>query len=233
MRLLENNEQEEIYIGDEEPFIPEHQNIALKNNRNEFIFLCIDVGIKNLGLSLLVSDFEYNLINVMGVECVDITKFNCDRKTCPLQHDNICVDWVNHFFHHFDQAFEECNHIIIERQPPSGLVVIEQLLMSKYRTKTTLVHPASMHKFFSINTFSYEERKKYTEKIAIKYIHKDILEEYNSYNRKHDIADSICLGIFWLNNIKKEFEKYKIGFNMIKNFEGLNINDFFNQFKMK
>src|SRR5210317_1001393 len=113
MRLLENNEQEEIYMEDEDPFIPEHQNIALKNNRNEFLFLCIDVGIKNLGLSLLVTDFEYNLINVMGVDFIDITKFNCDRKTCPLQHDNLCVDWINHFFDDFGQAFEECNHIII------------------------------------------------------------------------------------------------------------------------
>ena len=90
-----------------------------------------------------------------------------------------------------------------------------------------------MHKFFSINTFSYEERKNYTEKIAIKYIHENVLEHYKTHKRKHDIADSICLGIFWISNIKKEFEKHKIGFNMIKNFKNLNINDFFAQFKMK
>lgn len=232
MRLLENDIME-IYMDDEDTFIPNHEKIAIEHNRNEFIFLCIDVGILNLGLSLISTDFDYNFKNIVGVDLVDITKFNCD-KNCKLKHDKICVDWINHFLQKYNQAFEECNHIIIERQPPSGLVVIEQLIMSKYRDKTTLVHPCSMHKYFHINTFDYEERKYYTEKISNKYIkNKDVIEYYNSFSRKHDIADSICLGLFWLNNIKIEFDKYQAGFNLIKKFDNLNVNDFFKSFILK
>ena len=67
-----------------------------------------------------------------------------------------------------------------------------------------------MHKFFNISKYEYEDRKKFTEKIAIDSIKTDIIKDiFNSFERKHDMADSICIGIFGINIIRKEFEEYK------------------------
>jgi hypothetical protein len=39
---------------------------------------------------------------------------------------------------------------LIEKQPPAGLVAVEQLLMMSYRDKAVLVYPNSMHAHFGL-----------------------------------------------------------------------------------
>ena len=240
MKLIDSDDNTDWYLEDESDidFYPEHQQIAAENERNEYVFLCIDIGLINLGLSIITTDFEYNFKNVPGIELFNITNFSCDRKICKLGHDKICVDWVNHLIQYYQIAFDQCNHIIIERQPPSGLVAVEQLIMSRYRDKTTLIHPMSMHKFFHIGIYDYEERKKHTEKIALRYMKDvEIIDTFKKHKRKHDIADSICLGIFWLSIMKKEYDRHQIKvkneefFNLPNAFEGLSINEWFDKFQ--
>lgn len=224
----------------EDTFYPHHQIISRINKRKEYVFLCIDVGIVNLGLSLITADFQYRFKNVVGVDLVDITIFRCDKKKCHLKHDKTFVDWVNHLLQHFEIVFKQVNHIIIERQPPSGLVAVEQLIMNKYRNKTSLVHPSSMHKYFNINNCNYDERKRRSQKIAESNMKIDYVKsDYLKHKRKHDIADSICLGLFWLNQIRKEkckhvaYIKHKEFLNKPSCLKGMNISEFFETFKFK
>lgn len=246
MLLYDEDSDNEYYLDeDEEEFLPEHKKIAIENNRDEFVFLCIDVGIIHLGMSIITTDFEYNIKDVNAVDLQDISDFKCDRNICKLKHDKMASDWIEHLIDYFSLAFEQVNNILIERQPPSGLIAIEQLILSKFRDKTILIHPRSMHKFFNISKYNYEDRKKCTEKIAIDLIKTDNIKDcFFSFERRHDIADSICIGIFWINIIKKEFEKYKkikendkfLNNPFVLNklsLNGLSLNDWFNKFYYK
>lgn len=169
------------------------------------VILCVDIGVINLGLAALTYDSKnFKFKNVVGVELIDITEFHhpCGvcSENCGLQHTKTFTDWMEHIFLTYSNAFENCDKIIIERQPPGGFNAIEQLIFSRYRDKTELVSPRSMHKFLDIGMFNYDRRKECVVKFAKNLIknHK-IIEDLEMYERKHDMADAICLGYYWLN----------------------------------
>lgn len=178
--------------------------------------LCIDIGIKHLGLSGITFDQNFNFKKIIGVDLLDITGFlhpdGISEKDCHLHHTKSFTDWLEHVFWTYDNVFTNCDYIVIERQPILGLVGIEQLIFSKFREKTHLVSPNAMHNFFNINHLDYEARKDHVTKICKDLLLKQdtpvILQEFESFNRKHDIADSVCLGVFWLNSKRKEHLKY-------------------------
>jgi hypothetical protein len=60
-----------------------------------------------------------------------------------------------------------------------------------FKEKVILVSPVSMHVHFGMRHLEYEERKERTVAIAEKYIEGGI-----PYERKHDIADALCMIVF-------------------------------------
>ena len=170
--------------------------------------LCIDIGILHLGLAGLVFDEEYNFVKVFGVDMINITEFvhpeGVDSTQCHLHHTKTFTDWMEHVFWTYSDIFDGVDAIIIERQPPQGIVAVEQIIFSRYRDKCELVSPNSMHKHFGIGHMEYGRRKEAVTNIATHYISdQTVLSEYHGFDRKHDIADAICLGIFWLNKHHK------------------------------
>jgi len=84
--------------------------------------------------------------------------------------------------------------ILIERQPQCGLVHVEQLLYSRYRTKSRLCSPTTLHKWLGIRTLDYEARKVETTRRAAPYL--DYMAHFRDDDRKHDMADAMCF-IMW------------------------------------
>jgi hypothetical protein len=60
-----------------------------------------------------------------------------------------------------------------------------------FKDKVVLVSPVSMHTHFGMRHLNYEQRKERTVEIATKYLKEDI-----PYDRKHDIADALCMIIY-------------------------------------
>ena len=119
-----------------------------------------------------------------------------------MYHTKTFCDWLNHVFQEH-KCFEEADYILIERQPPMGFVAIEQLIFSKYRNKAILISPNSMHAYFKLGNFDYDKRKEYTENICKNNIKNPILlKQLELYHRRHDIADSVCLMLYWINKKK-------------------------------
>ena len=188
----------------------------------QYLILGIDVGINNLGMSLITSDLEFNFISIVGLDLINIREWKCGnglllpseritRQECPLYHKNCVSDWLEHIFTFYNICFLKSDFILIERQPMTGLVCVEQLIFSKFRTKAFLIHPRSMHKYFEIGHQNYEQRKISTvnilkENINIQYV----LDTLNSFKRKHDMADSFCIVLFWLSTKRKELNIEKI-----------------------
>lgn len=234
---------DEPQVPDEDPYqITKDIDISQVPDEDfTYSVLSIDIGIHHLGISVGLVNEEYNLVEIAWVDMLDITKYTHERELkdtkCSLRHTKSIADWLEHIFHEHKPIFEDVNYILVERQPvPYGLVAIEQLIYYRWRDKCHLVHPRSMHKYFKIGHYDYEQRKEMTIKIAISRIdwHPRATERYEKFERQHDISDSICLMIFWLK--KKEIsyfdEKRKERLNsIILSTKGMTTDEWFNQFK--
>jgi hypothetical protein len=204
------------------------------------VVLCIDVGILNLGISVGLIDEQFNLKEIAYVDLIDITKFThtheLEGKECNLHHGKNIADWMEHMFQEHLPLFQECDYILVEKQPPIGLVSIEQLIYYRWRDKCHLISPRSMHKHYNIGQFEYEQRKLQTMHIAesILYWSQRAIQKYETLERKHDIADSICLMEFWLHKNKINYlEQKRIEkINKIQlTLNGMTLHDWFEQFR--
>jgi len=234
---------EQISIAEEDEYVLEQQTITkdkdeygLEQIEHQYKVISIDVGITHLGISLGILDKAFHLIQLEWVNMIDITKFTHDfdlhEKDCCIDHSSrYFSDWLQHLFLEYETLFEISDYILVEKQPPCGLVVVEQIFMFKYRNKCHLVHPRSMHSFFGIGSaiFSgedaYEERKKQTQIIAEKNVkwHPRAIEYYSKLSRKHDVTDSICLMLFWLREQNKIYTRNE-NINRISNIKIKNTN---------
>lgn len=163
----------------------------------------IDIGYHNLGLVQVSLDEKFESV-VQYVKRIDITNIHCSGE-CMLPHTNELADLMMHFIQEYGHILNSADTILLERQPPGGLTSIETLLLYLYRSKTELISPNSMHKHFRIGFLSYELRKKATERITQKYF-----ENFSSYEnqvRKHDMADAMCLILYYTH---KDKERYRL-----------------------
>lgn len=210
---LSDNINEFHIESDVEDADEEMGEVEMKENddNHSYCVLSIDIGVINLGISLTILDEEYNIQDITWIDLIDITNFVHERgpkkEDCTLSHTKTFCDWLNHVFQENIDIFEKADYILIERQPPQGFVVIEQLIFSRWREKAILISPNSMHSYFKIGHLDYDQRKDAVDKIArMKITNPELLEQIDFYHRSHDIADSICLMLFWTN---KQHTEYK------------------------
>ena len=160
----------------------------------------IDVGYSNLGLVSVKVDSEFN-IEPTFVKRVNLANVRCHCKDVP--HTNEVGDLVAHFIHVYRYLFDEADVILMERQPPGGLTNIEAVLFYVFRSKIVLISPNSLQKHFGINFYEYERRKVEIEKLATPYL--NTFQNFTSQVRKHDMADALCLILFYIADDKKKF----------------------------
>jgi hypothetical protein len=163
----------------------------------------IDVGI--LHFALVVYDTEIN--KVLWCNLIDIkqTREYCNDPCCKLGHINCFADDLAHVYKKYRYCFET-DLVLIERQPLGGHVAVEQLVFNEYRSISDLVSPSSMHCFHEINDLDYEARKVRVVEIAWNYL-KDF-EDFKNNERKHDMADAMCIILYQLHKIRiKEIER--------------------------
>jgi hypothetical protein len=187
--------------------------------------LSIDIGISNLGYCYteitfpeltgsryknLINNEVYSferfekLINVISCNRIDITKVKhtkvkyCD---CKLRHERCIPDYLDHFVQEYCDFFENCDILLLERQPPVGITNVQDLLFTKFRDKVLLISPNSVHKYFGLSS-DYSERKIVSETIANEYLYN--FDKFTENTRKHDISDAMLMTIYYF---KMEIEK--------------------------
>ena len=165
------------------------------------IITSIDIGHSNLGLVQAFIDDEWSVTirYAKKINLKHISHVKVGARECCIPHTFETVDLVAHFIQEYGSFMDEADAVIIERQPPTGLTAIEALLFSEYRKKATLISPNSLHKHFCIGSLDYEQRKVQTERIA-----EDYLRDFNLPLRKHDIADAVCMILFYVHKPKEK-----------------------------
>lgn len=180
------------------------------------IIVGIDVGYTNLGLVSVQVDKEYNIIPTF-VKRINLRNVRCHCLDVP--HTNEVGDLVAHFIHVYQHLFDEADVILVERQPPGGLTNIESLLFYIFRNKIVLISPNSLQKHFGINFYEYERRKVEIEKLATPYL--DTFQSFTGQVRKHDMADALCLILFYVADDKKRYllkKNKKVSINSFQEF---------------
>lgn len=168
----------------------------------------IDVGIIHLALVFArIHGVERGAENVhlVQAECVDTTHFEHDSipfHQCTLGHTKTTADRIAHVVQQRRHLFDACTHVLIERQPLQGHTHVEQVLYLMLRDKAILVSPNAMHKFFNISHFTYEGRKEQVVRIVNNMLPPHRFPDYHALDRKHDVADALCLLLFWLHTHK-------------------------------
>lgn len=199
--------------------------------QNERYWMTIDVGILHLGLVVvkITKDWEFERIIWHRLENITIMKHNrVPLNDCTLYHTASITDRMAHVYQEYENIFDSCDRILIERQPIQGLMCVQESLVSKFRHKIEIVSPNQMHKFFSISDKNYEERKVATVDIARRYFRskenfgdalenseKGLLEKFEQYRdkndcsvfRQHDIADAICILVVVIDKKRKNYLK--------------------------
>lgn len=162
------------------------------------IYVSIDVGILNLALVKANVD-EFKITNIIEAHVINLNELkhsHVSREHCALHHSNDVYDKIEHMLQEYASVFEGATHVLIERQPISGLVHVEQLLFGKFRSMARLVSPNAMHHWLGINHLTYDQRKIETTRIAKPYL--DIFPTWDRATRVHDMADSLCILLYTL-----------------------------------
>lgn len=154
--------------------------------------LSIDIGYHNMGLVLAECG------NGPKIEIEYVKKVNLEDYKYIYSND--IVDLVPLFVDEHKEIFDRAERILIERQPPAGFTNIEVLLHYMFKGKVVLISPVSMHTHFGMRHLNYDERKERTVRLAEKFTDIDI-----PYERKHDIADAVCMLLYYNFKISVHF----------------------------
>lgn len=157
--------------------------------------LGVDVGFRHLALVGSMTKEDGGFGHVTSVDLIDVTCVPC-HPGCNLNHSKHIVDRMEHVFAWYADRFDGADEILLEQQPPiGGLVHVEALMFAKYRGKTTMVSPVSMHAFFGLPAGDYDTRKLMTTAIAEPHLH-NFENRLMALPRLHDIADALCMCLF-------------------------------------
>lgn len=154
--------------------------------------LSFDVGISNLAYVVVDVDVKSQSLRLKQAACVNIKNFVCKNNTrnggCPLFHANTSYDRMTHFFAQHQHKFESVDRVLIERQPPSGLTDIEQILFGHFRHKAELVHPQSLVTWLGGRGAGREERKA----LAVDRVAPYAKGPFAHLEKNHHVADAFC-----------------------------------------
>ena len=156
--------------------------------------VAIDVGYSSLGMVCVEvgMDSDPTTIVVIFADKIDLRDIPC-QEGCTLAHSANVVDRITHFVRHYEAMLTGADRLLIEAQPITGLRDVQALLYDRFRSKTTLVHPTSMHKHFGLSG-DYDTRKVQTVSIASPFLAHSVT--FARLHRKHDIADAFCMVLY-------------------------------------
>lgn len=170
--------------------------------------LGFDIGIINLALVGAYINENYTLNKIDFCELINITDIQCNGKDCSIKHDKNVAYYMKHFFRNYKHLLDKADFIVIERQPLVGITDVQEIILYEYENKSELVSPNSMHKFYNINDLEYEKRKERTVKLTQRFL-KDF-KSFQNNERKHDMADALCIIRFWLYNKSETYRLQKM-----------------------
>lgn len=183
----------------------------------EFYVTSVDIGLHNLGI--IKCGVIDNVVTICDFELVDLYKYRDTSSEIYMMIDRLVTEYQDMF---------NSKYILVERQPPGGLIAIQEVIAFIFKDKVKIVSPRSVHSKLGLNYYCYDIRKIKTEYMLINKLHSQNTEglicKINNIDRKHDIADAYCMIIYFISHvlystIKKRMHKEELTIDIDKYFD--------------
>lgn len=163
------------------------------------IAIAIDVGVCNFAMCVATITLEETRVT-------HIYKYNL--LNCSARRGGMAeIDGLREILDKHRLDFLRCDIVLVERQPPQGLLSIQSVLYDRFVGKVRLVMPQSMHRYYGLHGKSYDERKVSVEAIARTWLQGDCLKAYDKLARKHDVGDAVCFLVMYADAWRKKQTK--------------------------
>lgn len=183
----------------------------------EFYVTAIDIGLHNVGI---IKCMVYNkIVTVCNFELVDLYKYRDTSMEIYMMIDCLVTEYKDMF---------NSKYILLERQPPGGLIAIQEVLAFIFKDKVKIISPRSVHSKLGLNYYCYDIRKIKTEYMLIGKLKSqntdELISKINNIDRKHDIADAYCMIIYFISydlhsSIKKQTPRAEISIDIDRYFD--------------
>lgn len=180
------------------------------NSSEPLFYLAVDIGIKNLGYCL----YNGNEIHfgVFSIEPIAKKKY-CKEFGITVARIKVAGEW-------FESVLEkyQVERVVVEKQVARNTKarILEATILSLAVSRGIEIEGYhAKNKFQYEKDLVYDAKKKEHKKIAEKYARRIITnfgystEYFDSYKKKDDISDSICMCVFSkIENEKEESKKF-------------------------
>lgn len=183
----------------------------------EFYVTAIDIGLHNLGI---IKCKVYNkIVTICDFELVDLYKYRDTPMEIYMMVDCLVTEYKDMF---------NSKYILLERQPPGGLIAIQEVLAFIFKDKVKMISPRSVHSKLGLNYYCYDIRKIKTEHMLIGKLKSqntdELISKIKNIDRKHDIADAYCMIIYFISyvlhsSIKKQTPRAEISIDIDRYFD--------------
>lgn len=179
----------------------------IENKRTAMPYVAsFDIGIRNLAACFCkLNDYTYEIESVSSIHKYDLYMERCDSmdtrkcEACKRTRKG-GMDEIDGLFHVLARSLRDelkrSNIVLVERQPPQGIVTVQAILYERFIDRIRLMAPQKMHAFFGMTDLDYEGRKKHVEILAREVLcqkaSEDLVARYDALPRKHDVADALC-----------------------------------------
>jgi hypothetical protein len=166
-----------------------------------------DVGLLNLAwVKCRVNKDTNTITEILMADRVDLFALphkKVKRVDCKLHHSRQIFDMMNHLIQEYQDDWQDVDRVLIEQQPPTGLVHIEQFLFGHFRDIVTMVYPQTWQKHFNIGHLEYAERKTWATEYAKPWLQDTEAWQHNP-TRQHDMSDALCIILYHLATLQKQ-----------------------------
>lgn len=154
----------------------------------DFYVTAVDIGLHNLGIIKCLIKGSNHEITIIEFKLVDLYKYRNTETELHMLIDCLVSEYAELF---------NSKYILVERQPPCGLIAIQEVIAFIFKNKVKVISPRSVHSKLGLNYFCYEKRKEKTEEILLQKLNEqndiNLLKQFNKLSRKHDISDAYCM----------------------------------------
>ena len=182
-------------IADVKAKYPDNPTVAITDSKPSTIY-------RELEASLWPPDHSA-ICCVRLVDATSPTHARVSKRECGLHHSNELCDRLDHVFQE-ETIFDRADIILLERQPPCGHTAVSNLIMTRYRTKSLLVSPCTVHKHFGLSKMTYDQRKDWTTAHVLRHLPELKWPGLADLPRKHDIGDALCQLDWWMSLATKQ-----------------------------
>jgi len=112
-------------------------------------------------LDLLIWDAEFNLFEIYYINLINIAEYthnHIHEQDCNLYHTKNVYDYCVHIAQEYEELFACADYVLIERQPPTGLCHVEQILFGIFRDKVILILFTNFINFRVLNMINERSR---------------------------------------------------------------------------